>query len=118
MHEYSITQSLVQAVEEELEARGLGAEIQEVHLKLGLFSGAVKGPVEFYYEMLTQEGRLAGSKLIIEETPLVLCCKDCDAEWASEEPVFRGGKCESQNIEITGGREMTVDKIVFDDEEC
>jgi hydrogenase nickel incorporation protein HypA/HybF len=117
MHEYSITQSLVQAVEEELEARGLGAEVLEVHLKLGLFSGAVKSPVEFYFEMLTKDGRLAGSRLVIEETPLALCCNKCQTKWTSEEPLFRCGKCESQDIEITGGREMTVDKIVFVDEE-
>jgi len=117
MHEYSITEALVQAVKEELDARELAAPVREVHLKLGLFSGAVKGPVEFYFEMLTREGRLAGSRLVVEETPLALKCESCGSAWIAEEPLFRCEACGSSKVEITGGREMTVERIVFDDEE-
>ncbi|MAF26854.1 MAG: hydrogenase maturation nickel metallochaperone HypA [Gemmatimonadota bacterium] len=117
MHEYSITEALVHAVEEEVRALAVPAPVREVRLSLGLFSGAVRGPVEFYYDLLTSEGPLAGSRLVVEEVPLTLHCKDCGHDWIGESACFVCTKCGSFAVEITGGKEMLVESILFADEE-
>lgn len=116
MHEFSMTEDLVRAVEEELDGRGLLDPVSEVHLRLGLFSGAVREPLEFYFEMLTRTGRLAGSRLVVEEVPLALCCRPCQREWQSEDALFVCPACGATDIEILSGREMNIDKVVFADE--
>lgn len=116
MHEFSMTEELVRAVTEELDARKLTAPVREVQLKLGLFSGAVKEPLVFYYEMLTKEGRLAGSKLLVEEVPLRLKCRNCGRERDCEEALFLCEECGSSEQEITAGKEMRIESVVFEED--
>ena len=76
MHELSIAMSIVDIACEEAELRGAPG-VYAVHLKLGSLSGVVKEALLFSYEIACQETPLEGSKLIIEEVPIVANCPMC-----------------------------------------
>jgi hydrogenase nickel incorporation protein HypA/HybF len=108
MHELSIAYNLVEMAE--AAAREAGAERVEVlHLRLGLFAGVVKDALFFGYDLATEGTLLQGSKLEIEDVPLVIYCKDCDRE--SELPsvqLFQCPICGSPSADIRHGRELEL----------
>ncbi|MCU1240366.1 MAG: hydrogenase expression/synthesis, HypA [Candidatus Acidoferrum typicum] len=76
MHELSIAMSIVEMAQEEAERRG-GAQVQAVHLRLGLLSGVVKEALLSSYEMVCHSTPLEGSQLLIEEIPVEVFCPQC-----------------------------------------
>ena len=76
MHELSIAMSIVEMAQEEAEIRG-HAEVQAVHLRLGLLSGVVKEALLTSYEMACHATPLEGSQLFIEEIPVEVFCPQC-----------------------------------------
>jgi hydrogenase nickel incorporation protein HypA/HybF len=78
MHELSIALSIIEGAEEEA-ARHDGKVIA-VHLRLGQLSGVVKDALLFAYDLACEATPLAGSRLLIEEAPVVVFCSQCAAE--------------------------------------
>ncbi|GAC1433235.1 MAG: hydrogenase maturation nickel metallochaperone HypA [Thermoanaerobaculia bacterium] len=77
MHELSIALSIVEGAEEEA-ARSGAAGVSSVHLRLGLASGVVKEALLFAYEQVCEGTMLEGSRLIIEDVPVLIQCPVCD----------------------------------------
>ena len=75
MHELSIAMSIVEMAEEEADNRG--ARVNAVHLKLGVLAGVVKDALLSSYEMACEGTGLQGSRLVIEEIPVVVYCPGC-----------------------------------------
>jgi hydrogenase nickel incorporation protein HypA/HybF len=75
MHELSITMGIVDAAVEESQRRGV--QVSAVHLKLGALSGVVKDALLFSYEVACQDTPLAGSRLIVEDVPVIIFCGRC-----------------------------------------
>lgn len=76
MHELSIAMSIVEMAQEEAERRG-GAQVQAIHLRLGLLSGVVKEALLSSYEMACHSTPLEGSQLLIEEIAVEVFCPQC-----------------------------------------
>ncbi|HLH41006.1 MAG TPA: hydrogenase maturation nickel metallochaperone HypA [Bryobacteraceae bacterium] len=107
MHELSIALSIVEMAEEEAAARQ--ARIRAVHLKLGRLSGVVKDALLASYDMAAAGTALEGSRLVIEEVPIVGYCAKCQArrgvdgvQW------FLCPRCGSPISEILEGKELQV----------
>jgi hydrogenase nickel incorporation protein HypA/HybF len=115
MHELSIAMSIVEFAQEEAERRG-SVRVTAVHLRLGAFSGVVKEALLSSYEMACENTCLAGSRLIVEEVPLVTYCSACDAR----RPVdanqwFSCSVCGSPMPEIVQGRELEVTALELEE---
>ena len=82
MHELSIAMSIVELAEEEAERRGV--QVNAVHLKLGALSGVVKEALLSCYEMACENTPLQGSRLVVEEVPVVIFCPSCQAQRPAE----------------------------------
>jgi hydrogenase nickel incorporation protein HypA/HybF len=85
MHELSIALSIVEMAAEEVERRlsvtHCGeVQVKAVHLRLGALAGVVKEALLFSYDLACQGTRLEGSRLVIEEVPVVIYCSACGAE--------------------------------------
>jgi hydrogenase nickel incorporation protein HypA/HybF len=115
MHELSIAVSIVEAAEEEAERRGVS--VRAVHLKLGRLSGVVKSALESAYALACERSSLDGSRLVIEELPVVVYCPNCAAnlELPSIQR-FLCPQCENPVSEILQGRELEVTALEI--EEC
>jgi hydrogenase nickel incorporation protein HypA/HybF len=107
MHELSIALSIIEGAEEE--AARHGGRVTAVHLRLGPLSGVVKDALLFSYELACENTSLAGSRLVIEESPVIVYCTQCAAERPIESiqslccPV-----CGEPAPEVVQGRELEL----------
>jgi hydrogenase nickel incorporation protein HypA/HybF len=108
MHELSIAISIVELAEEESVRRG-GAQVNAVHLKLGNLAGVVKDALLSSYELACEGTALQGSRLVVEEVPIIVNCPECKAhrtlglaQW------FVCPECQSPVSEVIHGRELQV----------
>ena len=111
MHELSIVQSIIETVSESAETSN-AKKIIAVHLRVGALSGIVKDALFFSYELATEDTILQGSKLIVEELPVVIFCEVCgqDVELPNVQS-FRCPICDSPSAAIRQGKELEVRSI-------
>jgi hydrogenase nickel incorporation protein HypA/HybF len=108
MHELSIAMSIVEMVEQEVERRGC-AQVQAVHLRLGLLSGVVKDALLSSYEMACESTTLQGSYLVIEEVPVEVFCPECQTRRAIHSiQWFCCPVCGTPTPDIVQGKELQV----------
>src|ERR1700723_3851253 len=108
MHELSIAMSIVEMAEEEAAQRG-GARVNAVHLKLGALAGVVKDALLSSYELACEGTGLQGSRLVIEDVPVVVYCPQCLAPRVLESVQwFVCPECRSPVSEVIHGRELQV----------
>jgi hydrogenase nickel incorporation protein HypA/HybF len=108
MHELSIAMNIVEIAE--AAARDVGiTQVKAVHLRLGVFSGLVKESLLFAYEIAIENTLLAGSRLVVEDLPLVIYCPQCQAEHQLEK--LQGFECPNCGVasnEIRQGKEIEL----------
>ena len=86
-----------------------GVQVHAIHLKLGMLSGVVKDALLFSYTVACEGTPLEGSRLVIEEVPVVVYCQQC----RSERPLatiqqFFCSVCGTPTSEIMQGKELEV----------
>ena len=108
MHELSIAMSIVEMAEEEADQRG-GARVNAVYLKLGALAGVVKEALLSSYELACEGTGLQGSRLVIEEIPIVVYCPKCLAPRTLDSiQWFACPDRRSPVSEVIHGRELQV----------
>jgi hydrogenase nickel incorporation protein HypA/HybF len=108
MHELSIAMSMIEMAAGESASRG-GVQVSAIHLKLGPLSGVVKEALLFSYEVACEGTVLEGSRLVIEEVPVVVFCSTCQAERAIISiQRFCCAVCHAPTSEVVRGRELEV----------
>jgi len=107
MHELSIAMSIVEMAQEEALERGV--RVNAVHLKLGAMSGVVKEALLSSYEMACDDTPLRGSRLVIEEVPVIVFCPNCNTQRSlSSVQLFCCRECGTPTSEIVQGKELEV----------
>jgi hydrogenase nickel incorporation protein HypA/HybF len=107
MHELSIAMSIVDMAQEEAERRHV--QVSAVHLKLGPLSGVVSDALLSSFEMACLDTPLQGSRLVIENMPIVVYCSHCQAQRTiSSMQWFRCPECAMPTAEVLHGKELEV----------
>lgn len=115
MHELSIAMSIVELAEEE--AARQGVQIEAVHLKLGVLSGVVKDALLSCYELACENTAVQGSRLIVEDVPVVIFCPSCQAPRPlSSVHLFCCPDCGTPAREVVQGKELEV--VALEIKEC
>src|SRR5437867_4242964 len=106
MHELSIACDLIDCVREEAARRGL-EHIVAVHMRLVVISIVVKEALLFSFDIAVHGTILEGARLMIEDVPLVLHCRECGMEHILS-PILdlRCPMCGSATAEVIRGREL------------
>lgn len=108
MHELSIAMSMIEIATEEAERRG-GARVEALYLKLGRLSGVVKDALLFSWEIACEGTPLAGSRLVIEEIPVIIHCAHCREDKKLEAMnSFFCPECNQPAFEVLQGKELEV----------
>jgi hydrogenase nickel incorporation protein HypA/HybF len=107
MHELSIAMSIVDTAQEEAERRGV--RVSAVHLRLGALAGVVKDALLFSYDMACQDTPLQGSRLVVEDLPVVVFCPHCQARRSlNSVQSFACPVCGAPTADILQGKELEV----------
>ncbi|HMQ54037.1 MAG TPA: hydrogenase maturation nickel metallochaperone HypA [Anaerolineae bacterium] len=115
MHELSIAQSLVDlASHAAVEAKA--KKVEALHLRLGALAGVVKDALLFGYEVVTQNTLLEGSRLVIDELPVVIYCPQCNLESTLVGTYrFRCASCGRPTAHIVQGKELELVSLEYAD---
>jgi hydrogenase nickel incorporation protein HypA/HybF len=111
MHEMGIALQIIDIATASIPEGMRSSKVERVNLKIGKLSAVVPDSLRFCFEIASRDTALAGAELAIQETPVVARCKDCDARWTIEEPVFTCKACTSGRLEILSGRELDIVSI-------
>jgi hydrogenase nickel incorporation protein HypA/HybF len=117
MHEMGIALQIVEIATASLPENLGDARVTAVNLKIGKLAAVVPESLRFCFDVAVKDTLLTGAKLVIEEVPVVARCKDCNAEWTIDEPVFICKTCQSGSLEILSGRELDIESIEVVEEE-
>ena len=117
MHEMGIAMQIVEIATASLPANLGEARVTAVNLKIGKLAAVVPESLRFCFDVAVKDTLLMGAKLVIEEVPVVARCKDCNAQWTIDEPVFTCKTCQSGSLEILSGRELDIESIEVVEEE-
>jgi hydrogenase nickel incorporation protein HypA/HybF len=117
MHELSIACSLVEMAAQAANDAG-AARVEAVHLRLGALAGVVKDALLFSYEIATQGTILAGSRLEIEDVPVVIYCGSCRMTSSlTSLQSFRCPHCGQPSADIRQGRELELISLEIADDQ-
>lgn len=115
MHELSIAHSLVQLAIETAEQNHL-KKVDELHVKLGVFSGVVKESLLFSFDIATEGTSIEGARLIIDEVPLKIYCSQCEKEHVLPKPIpMKCPTCNQSTDEILEGKEIELHSLIGGD---
>ena len=107
MHEFGVTENIVTiALDKAREARA--SKIGKINLVVGELSGFVPECIKFYFDFLSKDSITEGASLNFEVAPAKFRCRDCSAVFNPQSAPWVCPQCQSQSVEITGGRELYV----------
>jgi len=116
MHEVSIALSLVEGVGERAVQCG-AKHIDAVHVRIGAMAGVVKDSLLFAWDLVCSDTVASGSRLVIEEVPLVVYCPTCQNEQTLLGiPNFQCPVCGTPTPQIVRGRELQMVAMEIRDE--
>ncbi len=110
MHELAITQSMLDLVLEQAEKAG-AKEVGRINLVIGEMTGVVDRAVQFYFDFLSKGTAAEGAALAFKVIPTTARCRNCHKEFELGEFDWTCPHCQSNNIEIVGGKELFVESI-------
>jgi hydrogenase nickel incorporation protein HypA/HybF len=110
MHELAITQSMLDLVLKQAEEAG-AKEIGKINLVIGEMTGVVGRCVQFYFDFLSKGTPAEGAALNFKVIPTTARCRNCGKEFELGEFDWTCPYCQSNNIEIIGGKELFVESI-------
>lgn len=113
MHEFSLVEALLEAVEAELKSRP-GARLRAVSLRIGELRQVEPSTMEFCWEAAIQETPLAGARLQIERVEARARCPKCRAEFAVRENWLECPVCRALGGEVFAGRELSLVALELD----
>jgi hydrogenase nickel incorporation protein HypA/HybF len=110
MHEMSITQNILDDVDEHL-INVQYSRIIDIKIKVGELTALDPSSLLFCYDVLTKGTKFEGVELKVEEVPLRGHCNDCQSEINIDNFLFLCGNCGSTNVTITSGEELILSEI-------
>jgi hydrogenase nickel incorporation protein HypA/HybF len=109
MHELSIAQNILDIVDETM--NGESGRLLEVAVEIGELVAVVPESLEFCYDVLTENSKYAGSKLIIKILPVLANCRNCDTEFQVEKFNFTCPTCKSTELHMLQGKELKISHL-------
>ncbi len=114
MHETDMTKALIVTMRQWWEAQPEQPKISHVYLTIGKFTCVEPVSLQFAFEVQTRNTFLEGTKLVIQETPLIAFCHSCQQEYSPEIGIqYACPTCHSPMDDIRSGRELKIDRLEY-----
>jgi hydrogenase nickel incorporation protein HypA/HybF len=110
MHELSIAQSVVETACGVVKEQG-ASRVVSLTIDAGLLSGVVKESLLFCLPLAAKGTAAEDAKWIVNTIPVEISCRRCETVSKTDEVGLICSKCESFDIEIVSGRELTIREL-------
>lgn len=110
MHEFSVVQSLLDLIEENVRLYN-GKKVSKVVVKIGKMSGIEPHLLELAFNTF-KEGTVAeGCEFVMEIQDIICKCKSCDDTFKVENYEFICPYCNSIDIDVVDGIDMILKSL-------
>lgn len=113
MHELSIAFALVEQVTRVAHEEKATAVVG-ITIAVGTLSGVDPAALEAAFPLAAEKTMLENARLTIREVPATIRCRHCQALRTKPVPQGQCESCNSDDVEITGGRELTIASVDLD----
>ncbi|MGD0634101.1 MAG: hydrogenase maturation nickel metallochaperone HypA [Beijerinckiaceae bacterium] len=113
MHEMSLTEGVVEILQEEARKQGF-SRVRLVRLEIGAIGGVDPQAMEFCFDAVTRGTLAEGARLEIVTTPGQGWCLDCGKTVPLLERFGACPECGNHHVQMTGGGEMRVRELEVD----
>jgi len=110
VHEFAITQSILNIVLDEAKA-AQASKIYRINLVIGELSGVVSDSVQFYFDFLKKDNAAEGATIDFKQVPAELRCRDCSTSFNPKDSLWACPACQSSSVEVVSGRHCYVESI-------
>ncbi len=110
MHEMSIVQGLIAIIKEEM-AKNRATRLRAIKVQIGEMSGILPDALKTCFEIVKAGNDMNGAVLNMDISPLMGYCRKCNKEFKIIEYNFSCLECNSSEIDIISGREMSIVEI-------
>ena len=112
MHEFSVAASLLTFCAREQEKQGAG-DIKTIYLQIGAMSGIEIQLLRQAFDALKEKSGFARAVLAVKVEEIAVHCDSCGQTSGLSTPLFSCPLCESEQVMISGGDKMVIEKIDF-----
>jgi len=116
LHEYAITESILEIVQAEVDRVG-ARRVDEITVVIGELSTFVDSSVEFYFGELSRGTAADGARLRFQKLEALAVCPSCGARFRPRNAFFTCPSCRSPVFELQQGQELLIESIEVSQEE-
>ena len=117
MHEYGITESILNIVLDKLEDKTLPS-VKKINLTVGKYSGFSTESIEFYFDILKKDTALEKAELHFILKEIILECPACKNRFQSDKVFSKCSQCGyEEKFNIISGKEFFIESVEIDDQE-
>lgn len=110
MHEMSLCESVLQALEDHAKSRGF-EKVKTVWLEIGGLSGVELDAMRFSFDAVTRGTLADHARLEIIEVPGQAWCMQCCKTVPVKQRFDACPDCGSYQLQVTGGEEMRIKEL-------
>ncbi len=111
MHEYPITQRIIEIVEE-YAVQNNADEVKIINLVVGDYSGYVASSIELYFDIIAEGSRSESARLNIERVVPKLKCEGCGEYFERKPFTFICPHCGGEGRPTEIGQEFYIKSII------
>jgi hydrogenase nickel incorporation protein HypA/HybF len=113
VHELAITQNIFDIALETAKS-AQAKKVTRINVVIGELSGIERDCILFYFDFLKKDNIAEEAVIDFKFESAQLKCRDCQAEFKTQEIPWLCPDCHSSSIEIISGRDCFVDSIEVD----
>ena len=111
MHEASIAQNVIAAVEQRMERGEIPARLRRIFLRVGVLQAVVRDSLEFLFGVLSEGTRLHGVALVVEPVPARGACRVCGQRFDIDGLWFLCPDCGAADVSLVSGNELLIAEV-------
>ena len=110
MHEYGLAEGVLATVRQ----RADGRKVAGIQVRFGVRHAVDEESLAQAFGFVAEGTEAAGAAVTLVTVPAALACRDCGLTAETTDVLAACPRCTGENVEITGGDEMTLESITYE----
>jgi len=110
MHEYGLAEGVLATVRQ----HAGGRTVAGIRVRFGVRHAVDEQSLAQAFTFVAEGTEAAGAAVALVTVPATLACRDCGLTGETTDVLATCPRCGGENVEITGGDEMTLESITYE----
>ena len=110
MHEFGLCEGVLDAVRQ----RAGGRQVTGVRVRFGVRHAVDEESLAQAFSFVAEGTEAAGAAVTLITVPAAIACRDCGLTAETTDVLALCPGCGGENVEISGGDEMTLESITYE----